>query len=81
MENFVLPSDRELVRNADMIIAFVPEYSVGTMREIALAYEWKKPIFVVTTIECPANSLIGMATEIFSSFEELKRYLRKIFRT
>lgn len=80
MEEVVLPIDRKLVKKADVIIAYMPEYTVGTCREIALAYEWKKPIYVVTPIRFPSYSLIGMATKIFSTFEGLKDYLYLIWK-
>lgn len=80
MEKFVLPSDKELVKQSDFIIAYVPEYSVGTSREIALAYEWNKPIYVVTPIKYPSNALIGMATKIFSTFDGLQNYLYRLYK-
>lgn len=77
MEEWILPHDRQLVKDSYGIIAYVPEYTIGTTREIALAYEWKKPIYVVTTVKLPANSLIGMATKIFRNWKELKTYFRE----
>jgi len=78
MEDLVLPADRLLVKKSDGVIAFVPNYTVGTLREISLAYEWKKPVYIVSNMKLPSNSLIGMATEIFKTFEELKKYLKEI---
>lgn len=75
MEKFLLPHDRMLVKKSDVIIAYVPSYTVGTLREISLAYEWKKPILVVTRKRFPSNSLIGMATKMFNNFKELKEYI------
>lgn len=80
MEAFVLPADRELVKKSDGVIAYVPEYTVGTIREISLAYEWNKPVYIVTYLKLPSNSLIAMATKVFRTWDELKEYFRKTLK-
>jgi nucleoside 2-deoxyribosyltransferase len=69
----ILRLDKELVRRADGVLAYVPAdmgYTVGTIREISLAYEWSKPIIVITDIKRLSNSLVGMATHVVYSFDE-----------
>jgi len=76
MQEYILPSDLYLVEKSDGLIAYIPEYTIGTTREISFAYYWKKPVYIITQIKYPSNSLIGMCERIFRTFDELKEFLR-----
>ncbi|MGD2249580.1 MAG: AsnC family protein [Candidatus Methanofastidiosia archaeon] len=71
----ILEKDYNSVVEADGIIAYVPEYTVGTVREISLAHLFDKPVLTVCPIEFPNNSLIGMSTHLFREFDHLKNWL------
>lgn len=79
----ILRLDKEMVRRSNGVIAYIPSdmgYTVGTTREIALAYEWHKPIIVITDIQRLSNSLIGMATHICGSLDEAVEIIRKHYK-
>ncbi|DBA34728.1 TPA_asm: hypothetical protein vir520_00003 [Caudoviricetes sp. vir520] len=79
MNEWILIRDKEAVLKCDAIIAYVPYYSVGTLREITLAHENKKPVYIVTDMDQSkiSNSLIGLSTAIFHDFEELKEFIEQ----
>lgn len=79
----ILRLDKEMVRRSDGVIAYIPAdmgYTVGTVREIALAYEWFKPVIVITDIPRLSNSLVGMASHICGSLDEAVEIIRKFYR-
>lgn len=80
MKNIILPLDKKLVLQSSGIIAYVKNYSIGTAREITIADEKGLPVFVICPLKMPNNSLIGMSTVLFESFEEFKIYAHRNMR-
>jgi len=80
MENFIIPKDIELVKEADVIIAYIfTKELFGTTCEMWEAYREKKKIYAVCTLpvaEWP-NWMIGITDKFFWSFSELKNFLRE----
>ncbi len=68
-------------RKSDFIVAYWDEYSgrgAGTQGELTLAYSRGIPVYLVTAVPVAQISgwILGCATEVFTSFEELKHRLR-----
>jgi len=68
-------------RKCDFIVAYWDEYSgrgAGTQGELTLAYSRGIPVYLVTTVPVAQISgwILGCATEVFTSFEQLKEHLR-----
>jgi nucleoside 2-deoxyribosyltransferase len=78
----IIEFDLDLVSRADYIVCCWDEYctkGAGTAAELTLAHRRGIPVYVVTRMPVPAVSgwILGCSTRLFSSFEELKIYLRK----
>jgi len=76
----IITPDLELCEQADACIAYVPFYSVGTSSEIFYFYFHKKPVYVVTPLprEKWSGWLVGLSTLIFTSWEDLVKFLSKL---
>lgn len=76
----ILNPDYELIDESDGIIAYIPNYSVGTSAEIGYAYRCGKPVYVVTPMpkEEWSGWLVGLSTLIFTSWDELRMFLEKM---
>jgi len=74
----ILNPDIELLEQSDGVIAYVPSYSIGTSSEMFYAYEHHMPVYVVTTLPRGTWSgwLVGLSTLIFTSWDNLKTFLR-----
>jgi len=74
----IINPDIEFLEQSDAVIAYIPNYSMGTSSEIFWAYEHGKPVYVMTTMPKTNWSgwLVGLSTLIFTSWEDLKRFLR-----
>lgn len=73
----VVLDDVSRVDEADGLIAFIENYSVGTSAEIFRAWMYWTPVLVVTPIpRAKVNDwLNGMAKEFFGSFDELEHWM------
>ncbi len=71
-----------LLNRIDYIICLWDEYvlqGAGTHGELTLAFWHHIPVYMVSHIPIPQMSswIIGCTTELFTNFEDLKRFLRK----
>jgi hypothetical protein len=72
---------KEIAERSDFLICYWDESAMkgaGTKGELTMAKYFHKPVYLVTSIpnhEIP-GWVLGCATEIFSSFEELMTFLR-----
>jgi hypothetical protein len=79
--------DHDLTRlenRCDYLVAYWDEYAGrggGTQGEITVAYRRALPVYLVIDmpIEQVSGWILGCATEVFTSFDELKDFLRKKF--
>ncbi len=77
----IIAYDLDLVENrCDAIVAFWDEYAgrgAGTQGELTLAHRRGIPVYMVTAVPVEKISgwILGCATEVFTSFEELKAHL------
>jgi nucleoside 2-deoxyribosyltransferase len=76
----IIDADLALLENSDGVIAFIPGYSPGTWAEIGIAYMWKKPVYIVTSLPRKqwAGWFVGLSTLIFRSWNELKRFMQNM---
>lgn len=74
----IINPDYDLIDESDGIIAFIPNYSVGTSAEIGYAYRCGKPVYAVTTMSHNKWSgwFVALTTLIFASWDDLKKFLR-----
>lgn len=74
----------KLEARCDYLIAYWDEYATrgaGTQGEITMAYRRAVPVYLVLNmpIEQVTGWILGCATEVFASFDDLKQFLRKKF--
>ena len=73
---------KEIAERSDFVICYWDESAMkgaGTKGELTMARYFKKPVYMVTTMphhEVP-GWILGCATRMFSSFDELKTFLLK----
>lgn len=79
----IIDFDLDVVEHqSDAVIALWDEYAArgaGTQGELTLAWRRGKPVFLVTAMPPAEVSgwILGCATEVFASFEELRARLEK----
>ena len=80
-EREVMEFDLNKVRNADLLIVnFNDKYSLGTMAEIAIAYEKRIPIIGLDVDKQELHPWqIEMTNRIFSNFNEMIRYIEDYY--
>jgi nucleoside 2-deoxyribosyltransferase len=66
----------------DALVAYWDEYAImgaGTQGELTMAYRRGMPVYLVTKMPVQQVSgwVLGCASQVFSSFEELQKYLAK----
>ena len=77
---------KELAEHTDYVVCYwdhSAQRGAGTKGELTIARLYRKPVYMVTEMH-PENIpgwILGCTSEMFSSFEELKRYLLKQFST
>jgi nucleoside 2-deoxyribosyltransferase len=48
-ENFeIVELDKEMIRKSDIFVAFIRQWTAGTLMEIMYAYENHKPVYIIT---------------------------------
>ena len=74
----IIDRDYGNLRECDAVIAYVPNYSVGTSAEMGFAYLLRIPVYVVTPIppERWGGWLLGLSSLVFKDFVELKTFLK-----
>jgi len=76
----VLNPDYDLMDKSDACIAYIPFYSVGTSAELGYLYRVGKPVYAV--VDMPKEEwsawMIGLTTLIFTSWDELKEFLKNM---
>lgn len=79
----IMEFDLNKVRNADLIIAnFNDVYSLGTMAEIAIAYEKKIPIIGLNKYKLNLHPWqVEMCNRIFGDIDEMLDYVRNYYLT
>lgn len=79
----IMEFDLNKVRNSDLIIVnFNDMYSLGTMSEIAIAYEKKIPIIGLDTDNQNLHPWqIEMTNRIFSDIDEMLNYIKYYYLT
>ena len=66
----------DLVRKASLVVAYIPEASMGTAIEMWEAYKSGTPVWVITPMK--HNWVVRItADKIFESIEELEAYLEE----
>ena len=79
----IIDFDLDVVEHrSDAVIALWDEYAArgaGTQGELSLAYRRGKPVFLVAAMPTAEISgwILGCATEVFQSFEELEERLAR----
>lgn len=76
----IIAYDLDIVEKADCIVAFWDEFAgkgAGTQGELTVAHRRGIPIYLVTALPVTSVSgwILGCASEVFPSFEELKAHL------
>lgn len=77
----IITYDLDLVENqCDFIVAYWDEHAgrgAGTQGELTLAHRRGVPVYLVTSlpVEKISGWILGCASEVFTSFEELKAHL------
>lgn len=79
----VMEFDLNKVRNSDLIIVnFNDMYSLGTMSEIAIAYEKKIPIIGLDTENQNLHPWqVEMTNRIFNNIDEMLEYIKNYYLT
>ena len=79
----IMEFDLNKVRNSDLIIVnFNDMYSLGTMSEIAIAYEKRIPIIGLDTDNQNLHPWqIEMTNRIFSNIDEMLNYIKYYYLT
>lgn len=65
----------DIAANADMIVAYLPEASMGTAMEMLRAYDKSKPIVTITPMD-KNWFILTMSNKIFPSFGEFKNWVQ-----
>ncbi|MGB2870173.1 MAG: hypothetical protein WBD36_17120 [Bacteroidota bacterium] len=76
----------EIARNSDYVICYWDESAqkgAGTKGEITIAKYFRKPVYLITTmkLEDIPGWVLGCATQFFPSFDELKKFLLRKYKT
>jgi hypothetical protein len=82
--HFVEQDSREVALRADYVICYwdkSAQRGAGTKGELTIAHYFGKPVYMVTRISCEniPGWVLGCVTESFSSFQQLKDFLKKEF--
>lgn len=77
----IIRHDLTALERSDYLIAYWDEHAAGsggTPSEITLMHYWGRPVYLVLGVERESVSawVLGCATRIFGSFEELAAHLR-----
>jgi nucleoside 2-deoxyribosyltransferase len=72
-----------ITRRADAVIVYWDDYAgrgAGTSGELTAAYRYGKPVYLVAGVPVTEISgwILGCATQVFTSFEELSFYLAQV---
>lgn len=60
------------IKKSDIMLAWLPEKSIGTAMEIAVAYEYDKFIQIISPIKHPSYAIY--ADQLFESITDWKNY-------
>lgn len=72
----VVENDLQLIRNSDVVVAYLPFDSSGTAMEIFFGFESKKPVYTLTTKRLAEHFWVSyLSTRIFTTKKELLNYL------
>ncbi len=68
----ILRMDEDSVTSAEGVLAYSPEPTWGTIREVALAYQQQKPVVLWTEAVGSglSNTLIGLSTRIVPTLQD-----------
>ena len=45
----IVETDKHLINTCDVLVAYIDQYTAGTMMEILYAYQLKKPVYLIVT--------------------------------
>jgi len=45
----IVETDKHLISTCDVLVAYIDQYTAGTMMEILYAYQLKKPVYLIVT--------------------------------
>lgn len=82
----IIAYDLDLIEHqADYVIAFWDEAATrgaGSHAELALAHRIGKPVYLVAALPIAQVSgwILGCATEVFTSFDQLQQFLLRTYR-
>jgi hypothetical protein len=86
VKKFVIQDSREIATRSDYVICYwdaSAQRGAGTKGELTIAKYFGRPVYLVTHIpkvNIP-GWILGCVSEFFSSFEELKKYLKLNYNT
>lgn len=69
-----LHKDLDLINQADILVAYLPEKSGGVMFELFYAFAWGKKVYIVTKLR--NRSFLKFVGEIDSTFKNLRAKLK-----
>jgi nucleoside 2-deoxyribosyltransferase len=64
--------DLGAIKNSDIVVAYLPNRQIGTSMEVAVAYEYKKFIQIISPIKHPSFAVY--ADQLFETIADWKRY-------
>ena len=68
--------DKQEVQCSDLLIAYLPACSIGTVREIEWALQANKRVVVICPMKSPSPHLVSVTTEFYRSLKEFKEKWR-----
>lgn len=71
----IIPKCVEVSRNCDIVIAYLPEASMGSAVELWEAHKNSKTVLVITTMRHNAM-ILSIADKIFNDFSDLDTFLQ-----
>lgn len=76
----IVELDKELIDNSDIFVAYIKEWTAGTLMEVMYAYQRQKPIYIIVNPEEVLHHDIWLSyhtTEFFFNIDECFDYILK----
>lgn len=72
----VVENDLQLIRDSDIVVAYLPFDSCGTAMEILFGFTEKKPVYTLTSKKLAEHFWVSyLSTKVFTIEKELLSYL------
>jgi nucleoside 2-deoxyribosyltransferase len=76
----IVETDKHLINNCDILVAYINQYTAGTMMEILYAYQLNKPVYLIVTPDKNFENDIWLSyhsDNIFYNINECYDYIIK----